>query len=168
MNQKQKLPVIHTILIVGLSVSFALMFGLLAFNFVVINKLDKVQPVLKMFPGQSHFSATKKESASKIIKVLQEKRNLLITTQFLGFIILFMIAMRLMLVLISLYPPPTGSKFSFMRRIYLELEAVFQKVGTSVELLQEVIVSGELKKKRYEPLNSSSSKEDVSSEEERG
>ena len=146
MNQKQKLPVIHTILIVGLSVSFALILVLVAFNFVVINKMDEVQPFMKMFSGQSHFSTIKQESASKIIKVLQEKRNLLITSQFLGFIILVMIALRLMLVLISLYPPLIGSKFSFMRRIYLELEAVFQEDGTSDGLVQDVSVSGELKK----------------------
>ena len=146
MNQKQKLPVIHTILIVGLSVSFALILVLVAFNFVVINKMDEVQPFMKMFSGQSHFSTIKQESASKIIKVLQEKRNLLITSQFLGFIILVMIALRLMLVLISLYPPLIGSKFSFMRRIYLELEAVFQEGGTSDGLVQDVSVSGELKK----------------------
>ena len=138
MNQKQKLPVIHTILIVGLSVSFALILVLVAFNFVVINKMDEVQPFMKMFSGQSHFSTIKQESASKIIKVLQEKRNLLITSQFLGFIILVMIALRLMLVLISLYPPLIGSKFSFMRRIYLELEAVFQEGGTSDGLVQDV------------------------------
>ena len=146
MNQKQKLPVIHTILIVGLSVSFALILVLVAFNFVVINKMDEVQPFMKMFSGQSHFSTIKQESASKIIKVLQEKRNLLITSQFLGFIILVMIALRLMLVLISLYPPLIGSKFSFMRRIYLELEAVFQEGGTSDGLVQDVSVSGKLKK----------------------
>ena len=146
MNQKQKLPVIHTILIVGLSVSFALILVLVAFNFVVINKMDEVQPFMKMFSGQSHFSTIKQESASKIIKVLQEKRNLLITSQFLGFIILVMIALRLILVLISLYPPLIGSKFSFMRRIYLELEAVFQEGGTSDGLVQDVSVSGELKK----------------------
>ena len=146
MNQKQKLPVIHTILIVGLSVSFALILVLVAFNFVVINKMDEVQPFMKMFSGQSHFSTIKQESASKIIKVLQEKRNLLITSQFLGFIILVMIALRLMLVLISLYPPLIGSKFSFMRRIYLELEAVFQEGETSDGLVQDVSVSGELKK----------------------
>ena len=145
MNQKQKLPVINTILIVGLSVSFALILVLVAFNFVVINKMDEVQPFMKMFSGQSHFSTIKQESASKIIKVLQEKRNLLITSQFLGFIILVMIALRLMLVLISLYPPLIGSKFSFMRRIYLELEAVFQEGGTSDGLVQDVSVSGELK-----------------------
>ena len=73
MNQKQKLPVIHTILIVGLSVSFALILVLVAFNFVVINKMDEVQPFMKMFSGQSHFSTIKQESASKIIKVLQEQ-----------------------------------------------------------------------------------------------
>ena len=146
MNQKQKLPVINTILIVGLSVSFALILVLVAFNFVVINKMDEVQPFMKMFSGQSHFSTIKQESASKIIKVLQEKRNLLITSQFLGFIILVMIALRLMLVLISLYPPLIGSKFSFMRRIYLELVAVFQEGGTSDGLVQDVSVSGELKK----------------------
>ena len=48
MNKKEKIPVIHTVLIVGLSVSFALILGLAIFNFVVIDKMNDVGPFLTM------------------------------------------------------------------------------------------------------------------------
>ena len=155
MNQKGKIPVIHTVLIVGLSVSFALILGLVIFNFVVIGKMDDVEQVLTMFPGQSHFNKLKQEIASNMIKTFKEKKQILITIQTLGFILLFLIPMRLSLLLIGLYPPPIGSKFSFLRRTHMEMASVF-KAGTSTsDELPEV--SGEVKKSTAEakPLDSS-------------
>ena len=55
MNQKRKIPIIHTVLILGLSVSFALILGLVIFNFVVIDKIDEVGQVLTMIQDKSHF-----------------------------------------------------------------------------------------------------------------
>ena len=158
MNQKRKTPVIHTILIVGLSVSFALILGLVIFNFFVINKIDEVEPILTMLQDQSHFSKLKQVDASKIIISFKEKKQILITAQMLGFIILFLIPVRLFLILIGLYPPPIGSKLSFLRRIHLEMASVF-KAGTSDGPLPDV--SGEVKKSTTdgaEPLNNSNVK----------
>ena len=75
MNQKRKIPVIHIILSVGLSVSFALILGLVICNFVVLNKMDEGEKVLTMFQDQSHFSKLKQVDASKIIISFKEKRR---------------------------------------------------------------------------------------------
>ena len=155
MNQKRKIPIIHTVLILGLSVSFALILGLVIFNFVVIDKIDEVGQVLTMIQDKSHFKKLKQEFASNMIKTFKEKKQILITIQTLGFILLFLIPMRLILLLIGLYPPPIGSKFSFLRRTHMEMASVF-KAGTSTsDELPEV--SGEVKKSTAEakPLDSS-------------
>ena len=156
MNQKKKIPVIHTILTVGLCLSFALILGLVIFNFVVINKMDKLETVLAMIQDKSHFSKLKQVSASDMIKVFKEKKQILITIQTLGFILLFLIPVRLVLLIIGLYPPPKDSKLSFLRRIHNEMESVFEWTGTSDELLPDI--SGELGKSPSEPLNSSTDK----------
>ena len=130
MNQKRKIPIIHTVLILGLSVSFALILGLVIFNFVVIDKIDEVGQVLTMIQDKSHFKKLKQEFASNMIKTFKEKKQILITIQTLGFILLFLIPMRLILLLIGLYPPPIGSKFSFLRRTHMEMASIF-KAGTS-------------------------------------
>ena len=159
MNQKRKTPVIHTVLSVGLSVSFALILGLVIFNFFVINKIDEVEPILTMLQDQSHFSKLKQVDASKIIISFKEKKQILITAQMLGFIILFLIPVRLFLILIGLYPPPIGSKLSFLRRIHLEMASVF-KAGTSDADGPLPDVSEEVKKSttEAEPLNNSNVK----------
>ena len=154
MNQKRKIPIIHTVLILGLSVSFALILGLVIFNFVVIDKINEVGKFLPMFQ-ESHFNKLKQETALNMIKTFKEKKQILITIQTLGFILLFLIPMRLILLLIGLYPPPIGSKFSFLRRTHMEMASVF-KAGTSTsDELPEV--SGEVKKSTAEakPLDSS-------------
>ena len=130
MNQKGKIPVIHTVLIVGLSVSIALILGLVIFNFVVIDKINDVEKFLPMFQ-KSHFNKLKQETALNMIKTFKEKKQILITIQTLGFILLFLIPMRLILLLIGLYPPPIGSKFSFLRRTHMEMASIF-KAGTSI------------------------------------
>ena len=130
MNQKRKIPIIHTVLILGLSVSFALILGLVIFNFVVIDKIDEVGQVLTMIQDKSHFKKLKQEFASNMIKTFKEKKQILITIQTLGFILLFLIPMRLILLLIGLYPPPIGSKFSFLRWTHMEMASIF-KAGTS-------------------------------------
>ena len=149
MNRKQKFPVIHTILLVGLSVSFAFILGLVISNFVVSNKIDEVEPFLKMFQDQSHFSNFKQLAASNIIKEIKEKQNILITSQTIAFILLFLVPVRIMLLLIGLYPPPIGSKFSFLRRIHHELDSVFWEAETGTSDGQQV------KKSLTEPLDSS-------------
>ena len=136
MNQKRKIPVIHILLSVGLSVSFALILGLVICNFVVLNKMDEGEKVLTMFQDQSHFSKLKQAGASSIIKFFKEKKQIMITTQTLGLILLFLIPVRLILLLIGLYPPPTDSMFSFLRRIHMEIESVFE-AGTSDGLLPD-------------------------------
>ena len=130
MNQKRKIPIIHTVLILGLSVSFALILGLVIFNFVVIDKINEVGKFLPMFQ-ESHFNKLKQETALNMIKTFKEKKQILITIQTLGFILLFLIPMRLILLLIGLYPPPIGSKFSFLRRTHMEMASIF-KAGTSI------------------------------------
>ena len=156
MNQKEKIPVIHTVLIVGLSVSFALILGLVIFNIVVIGKMDEAEQVLTMFQGPSHFNKLKQEIASNMIKTFKEKKQILITIQTLGFILLFLIPMRLILLLIGLYPPPLGSKFSFLRRTHMEIATVFKARTLKSDGVPEV--SGEEVKKstaEAKPLNSS-------------
>ena len=81
MNQKRKTPVIHILLSVGLSVSFAVILSLVIFNFVVINKMDEGEKVLTMFQDQSHFSKMKQAGAYDIIKFFKEKKQIMITTQ---------------------------------------------------------------------------------------
>ena len=155
MNQKGKIPVIHTVLIVGLSVSFALILGLVIFNFVVIEKINDVGKFLPIFQ-ESHFNKLKQETALNMIKTFKEKKQILITIQTLGFILLFLIPMRLFLLLIGLYPPPTGSKFSFLRRTHMEMASVFKARTSTSDGVPEV-TGEEVKKSTAEakPLDSS-------------
>ena len=88
--------------------------------------MDTLEPVLAKFQDQSHFSKLKQVSASDMIKVFKEKKQILITIQTLGFILLFLIPVRLILLIIGLYPPPKDSKLSFLRRIHNEMESVFE------------------------------------------
>ena len=120
-----KLPVIHTTLIVALIVSMAFLISLITFNFVVLNKMNQIQPVLELFDN-SHMSKLKQLDASKTVEVINQKRQLILTTQTLGVLILFMFGVRLCVFFGCLYRPQKGSKFSFMRRTYEEIKSVFE------------------------------------------
>ena len=157
MNQKRKTPVIHIILSVGLTLSFALILGLVIFNFVVINQMDEGEKVLTMFQDQSHFSKMKQAGAYNIIRFFKEIKQIMITTQALWLILFVLIPVRLMLLLIGLYPPPTDSMFSFLRRIRMEMESVFEAGdGPSDGLLPDV--GEEVKKSTTEHVISSNGK----------
>lgn len=121
-----KLPLIHTTLVIALIVSIGFLISLSAFNLVVLNKMDKFQEVLEIFPDQSHFSKLKQASASKVIEEINQKRQVMVTAQTIGFIILCMQGIRLGVLISCIWLPKKGSKFSFMRRAYEEINSVFE------------------------------------------
>ena len=121
-----KLPLIHTTLVIALIVSIGFLISLSAFNLVVLNKMDKFQEVLEIFPDQSHFSKLKRASASKVIEEINQKSQVMVTAQTIGFIILCMQGIRLGVLLSCIWLPKKGSKFSFMRRAYEEINSVFE------------------------------------------
>ena len=121
-----KLPVIHTTLVVSLIVSMAFLISLITFNFVVLKQMNEIQPVLELFPDNSHLSKLKQVNASKIVAVFNQKRQLIVTTQTLGVLILFMFGARLCVFLSCLYRPQKGSKYSFLRRTHEEIQSVFE------------------------------------------
>ena len=121
-----KLPLIHTTLVTALIVSIALLISLFTFNAVVLNKMDKIQEVYELFPDQSHLSKLKQASASKIIEEINQKRQVMVTTQTIVFLILCMLGIRLGVLLSCIWLPKTGSKFSFMKRAYEEINSVFE------------------------------------------
>ena len=122
-----KLPLIHTTLVMALIVSIGCLISLFTFNFVVLNKMDKIQSVLELFPGHSHMSKLKQEYASEITKDFNQKRQVMVTTQTIAFLILFMLAIRLGVILSCLCRPQKGSMFSFMRRPYEEINSVLEE-----------------------------------------
>ena len=119
-------PVIHTTLVVAVIVSMAFLISLISFNFVVLKKMNEIQPVLELFPDNSHMSKLKQNSASKIVAVINQKRQLIVTTQTLGVLILFILGVRLCVFFSCFYRPQEGSKFSFLRRPYEEIQSVFE------------------------------------------
>ena len=122
-----KLPLIHTTLVMAVIVSIAFLISLFTFNLVVLNKMNKIQSVLELFPDHSHLSKFKQENSSKILKDFDQKRQIMVTTQTIGFLILFMLGFRLAVLLSCLCRPQKGSKFSFMRRPYEEIHSVLEE-----------------------------------------
>merc|ERR1712071_211478 len=104
----------------------AFLLSLITFNFVVLNKMNEIQPVLELFHENSHMSKLKQENATKIVEDIKQTRQLIVTTQTLGVLILFMFGVRLCVFLSCLYRPQKGSKFNFMRRTYEEIKSVFE------------------------------------------
>ena len=102
--------------------SIAFLISLFTFNLVVLNKMDKIQEVLEIFPDQSHFSKFKQENASKTIKDFNRKIQVMVTTQTIGFLILFMLGIRLG-VLLTCLATSTGIEIKF----YEKTNSVFEE-----------------------------------------
>ena len=83
--------------------------------------MNDVQPVLELL-----LFSDKNEKVSKVVEVFEQNRQIMVTTQILGFLILFMMGVRLCVFSSLLYPPQKGSKFSFFRRPYEETKSIFE------------------------------------------
>ena len=116
-----KLPVIDTTLVLAIFVSMVLLTTLITLNFVVFQRMNDVQSVLELL-----LFSDKNEKVSKVVEVFEQNRQIMVTTQILGFLILFMMGVRLCVFYSLLYPPQKGSKFSFFRRPYDEIKSVFE------------------------------------------
>ena len=69
----------------------------------------------------------KQDNSAKIIKEFNQKRQVMVTTQAIVFLSLFMLGIRLGVLLSCLFRPKNGSKFSFMRRPYEEINSIFEE-----------------------------------------
>ena len=116
-------PIIHTTFVVAILVSMAFLTSLVTFNFVVLKKMDDVEAVVKNFLDSKFMGIIKPDFASKIIRVFDENRQLMATTQTLAFLILIMLSVRLCVLFLFLYPPKKESMFSVLRRPHEELES---------------------------------------------
>ena len=120
-------PVI-TALVTATIVSMVLLTSLIALNFVVFEKMNKYQDALELFsdPRQSHLSNLIKENSSKIVEVLKKNRQIVVTTQTIGFLLLLLFGVRLCVFFSLLYPPQKESSFSFIRRPFEEMKSLFE------------------------------------------
>ena len=132
-----KLPVIHTTLAVAFLVSILFLTSLITFNFIVLKMMNDRQPVLELMDA-SHLSKLKQENASKIVEVFNQKREVMVTTQTLAILIIFMMGVRLCVFFSCIYPPPKGSKFSFLRRTYEEIQFLFQDDNKGQTEMQDI------------------------------
>ena len=115
-----KLPVIHTTLVLAIFVSMVLLTTLITLNFVVFQRMNDVQSELELLLFSD------KNEKVKVVEVFEQNRQIMVTTQILGFLILFMMGVRLCVFSSLLYPPQKGSKFSFFRRPYEETKSIFE------------------------------------------
>ena len=132
-----KLPVIQTTLALAFMVSILFLTSLITFNFIVLKMMNDRQPVLELMDAP-HLSKFKQENASKIVEVFNQKREVMVTTQTLAILIIFMMGVRLCVFFSCIYPPPKGSKFSFLRRTYEEIQFLFQDDNKGQTEMQDI------------------------------
>ena len=119
------MKVLHTTLSVALIVAILFLTSLITFNFMVLKKVNDIQPVLEVM-NSSPLSKLKQESASKIVEIFNQKRQVLVTTQTLAMMLMLMLGFRLCALISCIYPPQEGSKLSFLRRTNEEIQFLFQ------------------------------------------
>ena len=122
-----KVPVI-TVLVTATIVSMVLLTSLIALNFVVFEKMNGYRDALELFsdPSQSHLSNFLKEKSRKIVEVLDKNRQIVVTSQTIGFLLFLLFGVRLCVFISLLYPPQKESRFSFIRRPFEEMKSLFE------------------------------------------
>ncbi len=123
-----KLPVIHSALVMAIIVSLVFLTSLITLNFVVFEKMNEYQDTLDLFSdqSQSHLSNLIKEKSSKMVEAFDQNRQIMVTTQTIGFLLLLLFGVRLCVLFSLLYPPQKESRFSFIRRPFEEMKSVFE------------------------------------------
>ena len=75
--------------------------------------------------SQSHLSNFLKEKSSKALEVLDKIRQIVVTTQTIGVLLLLLFGVRLCVFFSLLYPPQKESRFTFIRRPFEKMKSLF-------------------------------------------